>query len=228
MKRILLALIAIIALASPLHGEEEGEDTFYLKATLGYNRTLMPSLSDELDIQGLGEGLGQGGGFGVSLGRSFLERSWAVELTAYVSLYTSFRYLNDYEDFYGDMRHYGFGGIVLKRFPLQEGKLVPAVGVGAAYGRTELISGGGKLDVYEGIALARVERSVRDNIGLLAEFAYTRGFTEDTFDSPYLENVSGDVIFTTDYRALEARFSSLELRVGIIVWLKKREPHRGW
>lgn len=225
MKRILLALIITIALASPLRGDEEVEDTFYFKAALGYNRPIIPSLSDELDIQGLGEGLGQGGGLGISLGRSLLGRSWAVEFTAYVSFYTSFRYLNEYEDFYGDMRHYGFGGVVMKRFPLQEGKLVPAVGLGAAYGRTELISGGGKLDVYEGIALARVERTLRDNIGLLAEFAYTRGFTEDTFDSPYLENVSGDVVFTSDYQALEARFSSLEFRIGVIVWLKKRVPY---
>jgi hypothetical protein len=226
--RILLAFIVMIALASPLLGEEETEDTFYLKAALGYNRPIIPPLSDELDLQGLGEKLGHGGGLCISLGRSFLGRSWAAELSAYVSFYTSFRYLNDYEDFYGDMRHFGFGGLLLKRFPLQGGRLVPVVGAGAAYGRTELISGGGKLDVYEGIALARVERMVRDNIGLLAEVAYTRGFTEDTFDSPYLENVSGDVVFTSDYRALEARFSSIELRIGIIVWLKKRTPYPGF
>ena len=222
MKRTLLALIVAIAITSPVHGEEAGEDTFYLKATLGYNKPIIPTLSDELDIQGLGENLGHGGGLNISLGRSFLGRQWAVELSAYVSFYTSFRYLNEYEDFYGDMRHFGFGGVVLKRFPLQDGKLVPAIGIGAAYGRTELISGGGKLDVYEGIALARVERTIKDNIGLLTEIAYTRSFTEDTFDSPYLENVSGDVVFTSDYQDLEGRFTSLEFRVGVIVWLKKR------
>ena len=125
------------------------------------------------------------------------------------------------------MRRYGFGGVVTKRFPMQEGALVPVIGIGAAYGRTELISGGGKLDVFEGIALARIERTIRGNIALLAEFAFTRGFAEDTFDSPYLENVSGDVIFTSDYEALEGRFTSFEFRAGIIVWLKKRVPYGG-
>lgn len=224
MKRVLLTLIITIALTSQVRGEEEGEDAFYFKATLGYNRPVISALSDELDKQGLGEELGHGGGLNISLGKSFFDKRWAVELSAYVSLYASFRYLNEYEDFSGDMRHYGFGGVVTKRFPLQEGALVPVIGIGAAYGRTELISGGGKLDVFEGIALARVERTIRDNIGLLAELAYTGGFTEDTFDSPYLENVSGDVVFTSDYQALEGRFTSLEFRVGVIVWLKKRLP----
>jgi hypothetical protein len=226
-KRILLTLLVAITLTSPIRGEEDGEDTFYFKATLGYNRPVISALSDELDRQGLGEKLGQGGGLNISLGRSFLGKSWGIEFSAYVSLYTSFRYLNEYEDFYGDMRHYGFGGVVTKRFPLQEGTIVPVIGIGAAYGRTELISGGGKLDVYEGIALARVERRIKGNMGLLAEFVYTRGFSEDTFDSPYLENVSGDVVFTSDYEALESRFTSFEFRVGVIVWLQKRLSYGG-
>jgi hypothetical protein len=226
-RRTLLALLTVIAIAPPLHGQEESGDTFYFKATLGYVKPLITALSDELDKQGLGEGLGQGGGLTITLGRSFLDRSWGVELSAHVSLYTSFKYLNEYEDFYGDMRHYGFGAVVTKRFPLQDGALVPVLGIGGAYGRTELVSGGGKLDVFEAIALARVERRIRDNVGLVAELAYTSGLTEDTFDSPYLENVSGDVVFTSDYEALEARFASLEFRVGVIVWLKKRVSYGG-
>ena len=224
-RRTLLILILAILLAPPLGAEEE--DTFYLKATLGYSRPFIPALSDELSRQGSGEELGHGGGLNVSLGRSFLNRSWAVELSAYISLYTSFRYLNDYEDFYGDMKHFGFGGVVVKRFPLGGDALAAAIGAGAAYGRTELISGGGKLDVFEGIALARVERRIRDNIDLAAEIAYTRGFAEDTFDAPYLENVSGDVLFTSDYEALEDRFACLEFRLGVIVWLKKLSPYGG-
>jgi len=224
-KRTVIALLAAAALASPLHGQEDSDDTFYFKATLGYSRPVIPALSNELDRQGFGEELGQGGGLGISLGRSFLGRSWGAELSAYVSLFTSFRYLNEYEDFYGDMRHYGFGGAVTRRFPLQEGALVPVIGIGAAYGRTELISGGGKLDVFEGTAFARVERRIRKNVGLLAELAYTSGFSKDTFDSPYLENVSGDVVFTSDYEPLEARFTSFEFRVGAIVWLQKRHSY---
>lgn len=227
MKRTLLALLALSLLAPPLQGQEEGEDTFYLKATLGYVTPLIPSLSDELDRQGRGEELGKGGGLCVTLGRSFLGRSWGIELSAYVSLYTSFRYLNEYEDFYGDLKHYGFGGVVTRRFPLQGGALVPVIGFGAAYGRTELISGGGKLDLFEGITLARVERRIRGNIGILGEFVYTSSLTEDTFESPYLENVSGDVIFTSDYEALEGRFTSLEFRIGVIVWLQKRATYGG-
>jgi len=219
--------MTVLVLAPPLHGQEEAGDTFYFKATLGYVRPLIPALSDELDRQGLGEDLGQGGGLTITLGRSFLERSWGVELSVHVSLYTSFKYLNEYEYFYGDMRHYGFGAVVTKRFPLQDGALVPVLGIGGAYGRTDLVSGGGKLDVVEALALARVERRIGDNIGLLAELAYTSGLTEDTFESPYLENVSGDVVFTSDYEALEARFTSLEFRIGVIVWLQKRVSYGG-
>ncbi len=227
MKRILLALLTVIAVAPPLHGQEDSGDTFYFKAALGYVVPVIPALSDELDRQGLGEDLGQGGGLTITLGRSFLERSWGAELSAHVSLYTSFKYQNEYEDFYGDMRHYGFGAVVTKRFPLQDGALVPVVGIGGAYGRTELVSGGGKLEVFEALALARVERKIGDNVGLLAELAYTSGLTEDTFESPYLENVSGDVVFTSDYEELEARFTSLEFRVGVIVWLQKRVSYGG-
>jgi len=77
------------------------------------------------------------------------------------------------------------------------------------------------------LALARVERKIGDNMGLLAELAYTSGLTEDTFESPYLANVSGDVVFTSDYESLEARFTSLEFRVGVIVWLQKRVSYGG-
>lgn len=224
MKRLLLSLLIAIAVASPIRAEEE-EDTFYLRAAAGYSLPGLSALSDELDIQGLGEEVSGGICFDISLGRTLSDKRWAVEFLASISLYPEFVYVNDEEDFHGDMTHYGFGAVLMKRFPLQDGALVPSIGFGCSYGMTNLVSGGGKIASVEGIALTRLEAKLRGNISILVECAYVAGFTKDTFDAPHLENVSGDVVFTSDGSALEDRFTALEIKIGIITWLKKRFPY---
>lgn len=224
MKRILLASLVMIAAASPARGEELG-DTFFLKAALGYSIPTLASLDDELALQGRGEALSGGICLDISLGRTLLDRQWAVEFTAAISRYPEFSYLNELEDFRGDMTHYLFGAALMKRFPLRDESLVPSIGIGCGYGRTDLVSGGGKIAAVEGFARARLEAKVRENISLLIECAYVTGFAEGAFEAPHLENVSGDVVFSSDGSPLEDRFTALEIKVGIITWLLKRSPY---
>jgi hypothetical protein len=222
LKRLLPALLIAIAVACPVHGEEK--DTFYLKATAGYSLPMLSALSDELELQDLGEKLGNGPCFDVALGRALFGRGWALEVSASKAFYSSFHYMNDLEDFEGEMSHSGFYAVILKRFPLRENSIVPSAGLGIGYGRTELISGGGKMSAFEGIVLARLEARIRGNIGTLLECAYTAGLAGDTFDAPHLENVSGDNVFASDGLPIEDRFSSLEFKMGIIVYLPTRIP----
>jgi hypothetical protein len=222
----MIALLIATAAASPVRAEEDG-DAFYLRAAAGYSLPMLSALSDELDLQGLGEEVPGGACLDISLGRTLSDKRWAVEFAVSIALYPEFVYSNELEEFRGDMRHYGFGAILMKLFPLRDGSLVPSVGLGCYYGRTDLVSGGGKMAAFEGIALARLEAGLRGNIALLVECTYASGLTEDVFEAPHLENVSGDVVFTSNGTPLEDRFTALEIKIGIIAWLQKRLPAGG-
>ena len=223
MKRLLTVLLVMILTASPCIAQQK--DTFYLKTAAGYSLPLLSALADELDAQGLGEELPDGGSISIALGRTFFERSWTVELSASLSLYRSFKYENEYEDFTGKMSNYAFTGVVTKRFPLRGGKIVPIVGLGMSYGQTNLVEGGGKLKAVETHALFDLEWKVAKNIGLLTGITWRAGVTDDRFESPYLQNVTGDVIFDSDGEPLEDRFQAVDFRVGVIVWLPERKPY---
>ncbi len=223
MKRPVTALLVMILTASPCLAQQK--DTFYLKTAAGYSLPLLKALADELESQGLGEELQDGGSFSISLGRTFFERSWTVELSASYSLYRSFKYENEYEHFTGKMSNYAFTGVVTKRFPLGGGKIVPIIGFGLSYGQTNLIEGGGKLKAAETHALFDIEWKISKNIGLLTGITWRAGVTDDIFESPYLENVTGDVIFDSNGKPLEDRFQALDFRVGVIVWLPEKKPY---
>lgn len=223
MKRLLPVFLVMILAASPCLAQHK--DTFYLKAAAGYSLPLLSALADELDNQGLGEQLPDGGSISITLGRTFFERSWTVEFSASLSLYRSFKYENEYEDFTGKMSNYAFTGAVTKRFPLRGGKIVPIIGLGMSFGQTNLVAGGGKLKAVETHALFDLEWKVAESIGLLTGITWRAGVTDDTFESPYLENVTGDVIFDSDGEPLEDRFQAVDFRVGVIVWLPDRKPY---
>jgi hypothetical protein len=222
-KSIAISLLVLALVASPCIAEQK--DTFYLKAEAGYSIPLLSALTDELDEQGLGEQLPDGGSVSITLGRSFFERSWTVELSASLSLYRAFKYENEYEDFTGKLSNYAFTGAVTKRFPIRDGKIVPLIGMGLSYGQTNLVEGGGKLKSAETHVLLDVEWKVAENVGLLTGMTWRAGVTDDTFESPYLENVTGDVIFTSDGKPLEDRFQAFDFRVGVIIWLPERKPY---
>lgn len=223
MKRLLTLLLVMILAASTCLAQQK--DTFYLKAAAGYSLPLLSALADELDAQGFGEGLPDGGSISIALGRTFFERSWTVELSASLSLYRSFKYENEYEDFTGKMSNYAFTGVVTKRFPLRGGRIVPIIGFGISYGQTNLVEGGGKLKAVETHALFDLEWKVAENIGLLTGITWRAGVTDDVFQSPYLENVTGDVVFDSNGEPLEDRFQAVDFRVGIIVWLPEKKPY---
>ena len=223
MKRLLTVLLVMILTASPSLAQQK--DTFYLKAATGYSLPLLSALADELDSQGSGEELPDGGSISIALGRSFFERSWTVELSTSYSLYRSFKYENEYEDFTGKMSNFAFTGVVTKRFPLSGGKIVPIVGFGMSYGRTNLVDGGGKLTAVETHVLFDLEWKVAKNIGLLTGITWRAGVTDDRFESPYLQNVAGDVVFDSDGGPLEDRFQAIDFRVGVMVWLPEKKPY---
>lgn len=223
MKRLWTLSLVMLIVSSPCLSQQK--DTFYLKAAAGYSLPMLSALADELDKQGAGEKLPEGGSISITLGRSFFERAWTVELSASLSLYRSFKYENEYEDFTGKMSNYAFTGVVTKRFPLMEGKIVPIIGFGMSYGQTNLVEGGGKLKAAETHALFDIEWKVAESVGLLTGITWRAGLTDDTFESPYLENVTGDVIFDSDGKPLEDRFQAIDIRVGAIIWLPQRKPY---
>lgn len=215
---IIMAIIAFLLTPfTPCVAEEEGR--FFLKANAGYSIPFLPALSSELDLQGQSDIQG-GLGLSVSLGRTFLERTWALEALFAVAFYPEFNYENDHEDFEGDLSHYDFA-LVCKRFLLPEDKTIAAsIGAGIGYGITNLISGGGKMDSFEAVGIAQFESKLKDNISLLLEGSYCYAFNEDRFEKPFLENVPGDVVHDSEGNPLEDRYSSLEIRAGVIIWLK--------
>ena len=223
MKRI-AALLFILALVA-LPAQSQQKDTFYLKASVGYSLPFLTALADELDRQGLGETLPPGGSLSISLGRTFFGRTWSVELSAATSLYRSFKYENDLEDFTGKLSHYAFTGAVTKRFSLRDGGIVPVIGFGMSYGQTNLVEGGGKLTSAETYVLLDFEWRITERIGLITGFTWGAGVIDDTFESPYLENVSGDVVFDSEGEPLEDRYQALDFRVGAIFWLPSRSPY---
>jgi hypothetical protein len=220
MKRIALSILIAVCAAccsAPLRGAEQ-ERKYYLKADVGYSLPMLSALDTELEAQGAG-GVDGGWALGVSLGRSFAGKKWAAEVFFNVAYYPEFQYLNEYEEFPGRLSHNGFGAIVKRRFRAEADRFVPVLGLGAGYGISYLISGGGKSKGPEGVALFECEAWTWGNKSLLLTVTYTLGLAEDSFDSPFLENVDTDVVRASDGNPLKDRFSSLDIRLGILIWL---------
>jgi hypothetical protein len=222
----LLVLFTTLMLSVPISPcMSEGKGKFFLKADLGYSIPSLPNLSSELNLQG-DEQLEPGLGCNISLGRAFRDMRWAVEFYFSVSFYPGFDYINEYHEngFRGDLSHYSYA-CLLKRCLLPGAKsFAPSIGAGAGYGITNLIAGGGKLETFEALAVLQVESSVKDNISLLLEGAYCASLKQESFEKAFLEDLEGDVVQTSDGSPLEDRFTSIEIRAGIVVWL--RPPRR--
>jgi hypothetical protein len=223
LKRAIIASLALLIGASPALAQHK--DTFYLKAAAGYSLAILSNLSEELDRQGRGDEIPDGGSISITLGRSLFERSFSVEFSASLSLYRSFKYENEYEDFTGKLSHYAFTGLVTKRFPFGSGAITPIIGFGMSYGQANLVEGGGRLKSFETHVLLDLEWRLSESMGLLTGITWSAGISDKAFESPYLENVSGDVIFDSDGKPLEDRFQAFDFRAGIIVWLPERKPY---
>ncbi len=202
-----------------------GDDNFFFTATAGGSLPFLPNLSGELDAQGE-KGPAPGLNLKISLGRTLSSRNWAVELLVTLSRYPSFNYENDYEDFTGKLLHFDYAVVGKRCLRPSETGLVPYLGIGFGYGRSELVSGGGKLNAFQALALFQVESQVKDNISILFECSYAVSLTEERFAAPYTENVNSDVILDSAGLPLNDRFSSLEARLGVNIWLKPLDKNR--
>lgn len=216
---LLIPLAALLCISlAPARAEENVERKYYLKADFGVSLPMLENLDNELEAQG-NDGVEPGFGFGVSLGRTFADYKWTVELYFSISFYPEFAYLNEHEDFPGDLRHSGFGGYIKRRFRAEASSFIPTLGVGFGYGTTNLISGGGKLKGPEALAIFEIEAWTWGNKSLIFNCTYTLGLAEGTFKSPFLENVEGDVVQDSNGDPLSDRYSSLDVKIGILVWL---------
>ncbi len=219
MKRFLIASALIIALAATSVHAESRYGKFYAEFTAGGTLPYMSNLSSELDLQG-GKKIDPGYGFATLLGRTFMEKRWALEFYASLSRFPSFDYLNDFEDFEGKLTYYGFA-LIAKRCILPESEtIIPYIGAGFGYGTASLATGAGKITGYEAIGRAELEYRFRDNISIIAEGVYTYGLSVKKYSSPFLETSDLDVIYDSSETPLEDRFSSLSFRVGVKFWLK--------
>jgi len=203
-------------LAAPCAGQT---DRFFFKAAGGYSHPFLPNLSNELETQGH-DGLRGGFGGCIALGRTLVEKRWALEFSLAIAYYPSFDYENEFDAFEGKMSHYDFA-VIFKRCLLPDAeRIVPSIGAGLGYGITNLISGGGKIQTVHALALAQLEAPINDDVSFLLEASYGAGLESKTFENPFLENVPGDVVLDANGIPLEDRFSGFTVRIGIMVWLK--------
>ncbi|MBN1165008.1 MAG: hypothetical protein JXB45_10555 [Candidatus Krumholzibacteriota bacterium] len=215
-----LVLVWILLLTFSSSSGAREQSKLFLKASLGADLADFPNLNDELQRQGQ-TGLRPGIGFSVSLGRTFFQKRWALEVNFGLTRFPSFDYLNQNEDFKGRLTHQDYALIVKYCFHPEGGKFVPYLGAGAGYGQSDLVSGGGRLDAFQGVALFQVHSRLKDNIGFVAECSYWMSFTEERYNAPYLQNFIDDVILDSNGSPLNDRYSALSFRMGVVFWPRK-------
>jgi hypothetical protein len=215
--RAVLAIAFLLGWCSPLHAVS---GRFFVHLDGGASFPSITNLNDELAVQGQDE-VGVGYGLGVSIGHTlFEEERWSLELHFATMFYPSFDYENEYEYFPSEMKHYSFALVARRNFMIDSERFHPSLGAGIGYGQTNLVAGGGKLAAAEGIVTGRFGVSIRDNLEIALECSYYAGLQTKEFRAPFLENVNTDVVYTSEGAALEDRFRSLDVRLGLTVWLK--------
>lgn len=214
--RAVLAVVFLLALCSPLHAVS---GRFFVHLDGGASVPNLTNLNDELAAQGQDK-VGVGYGLGVSIGHSLMEERWSLELHFAATFYPSFDYENEYEYFPSEMKHYAFDLVARRNFLIESERFHPSLGAGIGYGQTSLVAGGGTLGAAEGIVTGRFGVSVRSNLEIALECSYYAGLQTKEFRAPFLENVNTDVVLDSSGKPLEDRFRSLDVRLGLTVWLK--------
>jgi hypothetical protein len=210
------AAALLLGWSSPLHAVS---GRFFVRVDGGASFPTLTNLNDELAVQGQDK-VGAGYGLGVSLGHTLVEERWSLELQFAAMFYPSFDYENEYEYFPSEMKHYSFMLVARRNFMIESERYHPSLGAGIGYGQTNLVAGGGKLGAAEGLMTGRFGVSVRSNIEIALECSYYAGLQTKEFRAPFLENVNTDVVLDSAGKALEDRFRSLDVRLGLTVWLK--------
>lgn len=214
---LILSLAALAAFVRPA----AAEGRFFLRAGMGVSVPSLDNLENELGVQGEGETVDPGLSLGVSLGRSFADDAWSLEIYMAAAFYSDFIYYNTYEGFAGKLRHIDFMGIARRHWRTDAKWLRPSVGLGAGYGSTELISGGGRMGALQGLGAIRVESALTENLLIAVEGIYSFGLETKAFAGPFLENVDTDAVLISSGDPLEDKYDTYEIRLGITVWLPK-------
>jgi outer membrane protein W len=213
---IAAALLLIAALTAPAAAQDSN---VFLKTTIGGSYPFMQNLNSELKSQGRCE-LTTGLSFSMSIGRLFAKRKWGLELWFDVARYQSFKYENDYESFEGEMTHYNYMLVGKRNLWPSNDIFRPYLGAGFGYGYTNISRAGGKLDGLQGMILLQFESRIKDNITMFVESTFLTTFDKDKYDSSFLESSNYDAIFDSNGDPLDERFTSIDLRIGIMAWLK--------
>jgi len=213
-------LAGVMTLAATLAAPAAAADSnVFLKVAVGGSYPFLQNLNDELETQGRDQ-LATGASIGISLGRMFSERKWGLEAWFDLARYQSFKFENEYESFEGDMTHYNFMLVGKRNLSPSNEKFRPYIGAGMGYGYTNIARAGGKIDGLQGMILLQFEARIRDNIALLLESNFLTTFDKSNYDSSFLESSDYDTILDSNGDPLEDRFTSIDLRIGIQVWLK--------
>lgn len=213
---IAAALLLIAAMTAPAAAQDSN---VFLKTTIGGSYPFMQNLNSELKSQGRCE-LTTGLSFSMSIGRLFAKRKWGLELWFDVARYQSFKYENAYESFEGEMTHYNYMLVGKRNLWPSNDIFRPYLGAGFGYGYTNISRAGGKLDGLQGMVLLQFESRIKDNITMFVESTFLTTFDKDKYDSSFLESSNYDAIFDSNGDPLDERFTSIDLRIGIMAWLK--------
>jgi hypothetical protein len=212
-----LSILLLVAFCSPLLA---ADGRFFVRIGTGASVPYLKNLNDELALQNR-EKVGPGYGLGVSLGHTFFEERWSLELHFSAAFYPPFDYSNEYENgFTAKLRHYASLLVARHNFMSDSERFRPTLGAGIGYGQTNLISGGGRLGALEGLLTGRLDVSIGSNVDLALECSYYAGLQAKEFRAPFLENVDTDMVWNSAGGALEDTFRSLDVRIGLTLWLK--------
>jgi len=222
-KRLIYGIMIFSLAAACPPGSRAQEKDIFLRSGLGAAYPLLGELSDELERQG-NEMPWPQYALGVNLGKVFMDGAFSVEASFSYSMIPNVRYRNAYEDFEENLTHYGFSLLGRRRFT-GGGWFVPSLGAGLGYGRSNLVSGGGRLESFEFIGSALLEFALGENLDLFAEAIYVGSFNRDRFDDPHLENISGDALLDSDGEELKDMYSAFEIRIGLTFWLRTMDRY---
>jgi outer membrane protein W len=204
-----LSILLVVGFCSPLHG---ADGRFFVRLGTGASVPNLKNLNAELALQNR-EKVGTGYGLGVSLGHTFFEERWSLELHFSTAFYPQFDYNNKYESgFTAKLRHYTSMLVARHNFMSDSERFRPTLGAGIGYGQTNLISGGGKLGAIEGLVTGRLDVSIRSNLELALECSYYAGLQTGEFKADMVQNSAGNALADT--------FRSLDVRIGLTIWLK--------
>ena len=219
-----LSILLLVILCSRI---QAADGRFFVRFGMGASVPSLTNLNNELALQKR-EKVEIGYGGGVFFGHTFFDERWSLELHFSTTFYPSFDYepydidtTDAYHEFFpATLKHYSYMLVARHNFMSDNDRFRPTLGAGIGYGQTSLAAGGGKLGALEGLVTGRLDVSIRSNLDLALECSYYAGLQTKEFRDPFLENVATDMVLNSAGKALEDTFRSLDVRIGLTIWLK--------